>query len=104
MAEPLVVQGASKGTSCSLLKAMTLTDVPFSNHDLMDELYSMKGIFFIHEIVSMFINRTSSIHSLKTGDVELGLGYRPVLGPHIFDAPTLGFYTKFEVTWMSTHL
>jgi len=41
---------------------------------------------------------------LKTGDVELGLGYRPVLGPHIFDAPTLGFYTKFEVTWMSTHL
>jgi hypothetical protein len=62
MAEPLVVQGASKGTSCSLLIAMTLTDVPSSNYDLMDELYSMKGIFFIHEIVSMFINRTSSIH------------------------------------------
>jgi hypothetical protein len=45
MIEPLVVQGASKGTSCSLLRAMTLTDVPSSNHDLMDELYSMKGIF-----------------------------------------------------------
>jgi len=26
MAEPLIVQGASKGTSCSLLRAMTLTD------------------------------------------------------------------------------
>jgi len=104
MAEPIVVQGASKGTSCSLLRAMTLTDVPSSNHHLMDELYSMKGIFFIHEIVSMFINRTSSIHSLKTGDVELVLGYHPVLGPHILDANTLGFYTKIEVIWMSTHL
>jgi len=58
MAKPLIVQGASKGTSCSLLRATTLTDVPSSNHDFMDELYSMKGIFFIFEIVSMFINKT----------------------------------------------
>jgi hypothetical protein len=41
-------------------------DVPSSNHDFMDGLHFLKVQVFIHEILSIFINKVSFIHPMKT--------------------------------------